>query len=390
MWWVKLLYLAVVIGLGIFSVLYIDSLAVVFFLCALLFPVILLFCLLWGRLCTHASLNSTTASCTVHDSVPMGIIIENTSPFYFPKVYAQITVCHALSDMPEKIRLRFPLHARNTTRLTFYVRPECCGAVKIRIDYLHILDYLHIFRTEMRRVNDELELLVLPRQADLSLRMTAEAVYSPESSRYADRPGDDPSEIFNIREYHPGDAVSRIHWKLSSKSEKLFIREFGYPIEKQVLLLAEYLSDAQDEPLAHMRQAQTFLTLIYSLARRLAEEDFQAVFAWYDGTRLVVRPLQSATALPELFREFYHALDSMTLEPQALRELFAGQHYSSVTLLTNDQEAALLPVLETQADASRKNFVLLAEEKISLRSDSVSVRTVLPEQPAADMAGLIL
>ena len=99
------------------------------------------------------------------------------------------------------------------------------------------------------------------------------------------KPGDDPSEIFNIREYHPGDAVSRIHWKLSSKSDILFIKEFGFPIEKKILLLAEYLPESEC-PAIHsdMKEAQAFLTLIYSLSVRFAESENVAFLAWHDGT----------------------------------------------------------------------------------------------------------
>ncbi len=391
MWFVKLLYLALVAGLAVFSVLYIDSLALIMLICALAVPVFMKLCLLWVKLTCEASLNCKAASCTVHESIPVSVIVENHCPLFFPKVYAQISVCHAFSDTPEKTKFRFPLHSRNSARLTFYIRPECCGAVKVRIEYLHILDYFHLFYTKMKKINDEIEILVLPKKLHLSVSETAGAVYSPESSRYApDRPGDDPSEIFNIREYHPGDAVSRIHWKLSSKSDMLFIKEFGYPIAKQVLILAEYLPGTVSGELEKMQEAQAFLTLIYSLAVRLADADLTAVLAWHSGGRLTFQTLKSRDDLPEIFRELYHALHDMSLDAEDLREIFAGQQYSSVTLITNDAQAAMLPVLERQTEAEQKNLVILHDRNLSFPSDSVSVRTVLPEQLAESIAGLVI
>ena len=391
MWFVKLLYLALVAELSVFSVLYIDSLALVMLICALVVPVFMKLCLLWVKLTCEASLNCTAVSCTVHESVPVSVMVENRCPLFFPKVYAQLSVCHAFSDTPEKTKFRFPLHSRNSARLTFYIRPECCGAVKVRIEYLHVLDYFHLFHTKMKKINDEIEILVLPEKLDLSVSETSGTVYAPESSRYAsDRPGDDPSEIFNIREYHPGDAVSRIHWKLSSKSDILFIKEFGFPTAKQVLVLAEYLSGTVSGEMEKMQEAQEFLTLIYSLAVQLAEADLTAILAWHSGSRLFIRTLKSRDDLPEIFRELYHALDNMALDAQDLREIFSGQQYSSVTLITNDAQAAMLPVLERQTEAEQKNLVILHEQPLSFSSDSVSVRTVLPEQPAESLAGLVI
>lgn len=391
MWWVKLIYLILVIGLAVFTVLYIDSLALILLICALVLPGLLLICLLWAKLTTQASLNCKTVSCTIHESIPISMIVENRCPLFFPKIYASVSVCHAFSDKPEKIRLRFPLHSRNHTKLTFYVKADCCGAIRIRLNDLHILDYFHLFHVRMKKLNDELEILILPEKLNLALQETAEAVYAPDSDRYApDKPGDDPSETFNIREYHPGDAVSRIHWKLSSKSDTLFIREFGYPIEKQVLLLAEYLPEATSDRMEHMQSAQAFLTMIYSMAIRLTESDSIAVLAWHDGKRLFYQPLRSGEQIPEIFREMYHALEHMTLDAQDLREILADQQYSSVTLMTNDQHAELLPVLEHQTEAGQKNLVIMTGETLSRRSDSVTIRTVLPDRIAESIAGLII
>lgn len=387
---VKLIYLLLLAGLAVFSVLYIDSLAVILLICALILPVMLKICLLWVKLSAHASLQCNISSCTVHESIPVSVLIENRCPLFFPKVNTSVSVCHAFSHTPETIRLRFPLHGRNTTRLTFYIHAECCGAVQIQLQKLNVLDCFHLFHTKIKKQDDEIEILVLPQKLDLLLQETAEAVYTPESNRYADKAGDDPSELFNIREYHAGDAVSRIHWKLSSKSDKLLIKELGFPIEKQVLLLIEYLPGNDSDAMGKMQQAQAFLTLIYSMAVQLAESDMICVLVWCNNSRLIYKPLKSKNMLPEIFCELYHALDNMIMHTQNLREILAGQQYSSVTLITNDKHAQLLPVLENQTDAGQKNLAVMTEEPCFFSSDSVTVRSILPEQITESISGLVI
>ena len=61
-----------------------------------------------------------------------------------------------------------------------------------------------------------------------------------ESFRYSGaRPGDDPGETFDIREYQEGDSIRQIHWKLTGKLDKMMIRQRSFPVDDTVLILAE-------------------------------------------------------------------------------------------------------------------------------------------------------
>ena len=56
---------------------------------------------------------------------------------------------------------------------------------------------------------------------------------SADSDRFSTyKKGDDPSEIFDIREYADGDKIQRIHWKLSSKTGDLMVKEGSLPLMK--------------------------------------------------------------------------------------------------------------------------------------------------------------
>lgn len=50
------------------------------------------------------------------------------------------------------------------------------------------------------------------------------------------RPGYDPSETFDIREYRPGDKLPSVHWKMSAKMDQLFVRENSLPKACPVVL----------------------------------------------------------------------------------------------------------------------------------------------------------
>ena len=81
---------------------------------------------------------------------------------------------------------------------------------------------------------------VLPTLFSPEVRLGHSDMTMPDSDVYsAARPGNDPGETFAIREYVPGDAIGRIHWKLSEKTGKTMVREFGQPVVNQVLILLE-------------------------------------------------------------------------------------------------------------------------------------------------------
>ena len=58
--------------------------------------------------------------------------------------------------------------------------------------------------------------------------------------------GDDPSELFELRDYQPGDKISRVHWKLSDKHDRLIVKEYGRVVSAETLILLDLNAEAQD------------------------------------------------------------------------------------------------------------------------------------------------
>ena len=54
-----------------------------------------------------------------------------------------------------------------------------------------------------------------------------------------DKKGNDRTEILQIREYVPGDSIKQIHWKLSSKVDKLIVRDSAEPADHEVLVFLD-------------------------------------------------------------------------------------------------------------------------------------------------------
>ncbi len=57
---------------------------------------------------------------------------------------------------------------------------------------------------------------------------------------YRPKPGGGFSEVHELREYRPGDAPRDIHWKLSAKTDTLYVREAQQPQPGQIVLSFDF------------------------------------------------------------------------------------------------------------------------------------------------------
>lgn len=71
----------------------------------------------------------------------------------------------------------------------------------------------------------------------------------PVFLRYRPKPGGGYAEEHELRPYRPGDSINAIHWKLSSKTDEVIIREPLEPIDEGTAVLLRGLGEAD---LAHL------------------------------------------------------------------------------------------------------------------------------------------
>lgn len=119
---------------------------------------------------------------------------------------------------------------------------EHCGALEGRIRRGRVYDYLGLFRIPIKTGID-FRLLIRPKPlkpANLpNLDRYLACVWRPKA-------GGGFAENHELRLYRPGDQLRQIHWKLSSKTGKLILREPMVPEGGRMLLWLEH-SGTPDE-----------------------------------------------------------------------------------------------------------------------------------------------
>lgn len=115
--------------------------------------------------------------------------------------------------------------SRRTVSMYLPYTPKGCGQVTIRFKDVYCYDLIGLNRI-LLQIPETACLTVYPE--DLPLGVTADSFLSgfrEGEQQTVGRRGNDPSEVFDLREYQNGDDVRSIHWKLSEKMDKLLVKE---------------------------------------------------------------------------------------------------------------------------------------------------------------------
>ena len=117
-----------------------------------------------------------------------------------------------------------------------------CGGLQAELHKPRVCDYLGLFRFRVRKTIGQ-TFLVMPEPAQMEV--------PPDLTRYLaqrwrPKPGGGYAENHEIRQFHPGDNLNQIHWKLSAKVGDLMLREPMEPERGLMLLTMDLCGSAQE------------------------------------------------------------------------------------------------------------------------------------------------
>lgn len=116
-----------------------------------------------------------------------------------------------------------------------------CGVISCRLTKARAYDLLGLFCLPVKIREDGLcRMIIQPNIFFPALELDFRQSPDSDGERYsARRPGGDPTELFGLREYRPGDRLNRVDWKLSQKMEALLVKESSLPVTNRALLLVD-------------------------------------------------------------------------------------------------------------------------------------------------------
>lgn len=297
-------YLIFLAAVGLLSILYNVYYMWIIFLTVLAIPFLMfgLLSYLYGSV--RAELVSSAHVVNKGDSIPISIQLNNPTIFPVSDLKVYLSYKNAYSKEEYKKEIPVSIDQRTRTSVTCNLISEYAGNLIVSLKAVRIYDYLKIFSLK-RKLSGEVRAAVLPYYYELMendhFNQRARQVESDFYSPY--KGGDDPSEVFAIREYREGDRQQRIHWKLSRKQGQLMIKEFSDPLNCSVLLLADLCIPDDTNTLGFI---DATLECVLSLSYTFLRKGQLHYFAWYDAAHGGCRRIRV-----EKEKELYEAVDGL-------------------------------------------------------------------------------
>lgn len=150
-----------------------------------------------------------------------------------PKVLCQMGIVNDLTGEEEHLWIEASLPPKGQFRRDFLLESAHCGRIYAELKRGRLLDCFGLFSMSLS-LKAGARLTVLPELFSCQISLSPTPALAEDSS--LSRRGDDPTEVFQLREYQQGDDVRRIHWKLSSKLDKLILRESSQTVDRSLLV----------------------------------------------------------------------------------------------------------------------------------------------------------
>lgn len=204
------------------------------------------------------------------------ITVINRSMLPIPNLKLNYTIKNLLNGEEEKRSEYVSVSSRTSSGEHIMIGAEHCGCVRLTVDGVENGEPFGFFHRKMgmKASGDH---FVLPRGSSVKMSEDRIYAYDMESYKYSqEKPGNDTSETFDIREYNTGDSIKSIHWKLTAKAGEAMVKEPGFPVENNIMIIYDNCSGGTPENI------DKFEDLKVGISKELLERKIPHSIGWYD------------------------------------------------------------------------------------------------------------
>ena len=220
---------------------------------------------------------------------PFRVVLQIENPSRLP---CGLEVKNLLTGASERVVRRTAILPRGRSEVALELSSDCCGRIRTELKSLRLYDCFWLLPVRCG-AGAHASVTVQPDTFPMEVRVLANVNSPEESEVYSqEKPGNDLTETFQIRDYREGDSIRQIHWKLSTKYDRLISRDPSLPVTRSVMVFW----DRHAAQVSRTRQDAQAEVLV-SLCRALLAADVQFTLAWNEGGRCI---LQRAAELDDL------------------------------------------------------------------------------------------
>lgn len=213
--------------------------------------------------------------------------LESDTRLAFGKTGMWLELTNKATGETQKKRFIFRGDGKWTLQSAF------CGCIECRATGVWCYDLFGILPVRIPCKATK-RIVIMPDMFPVELETVLSRSEQDDCTEYApDRKGSDRTETLQIRDYVPGDPLQQIHWKLSSKLDRLIVRDPAEPVDRELMVFLEQ-SDDQRRP----ETADALLEAVVSVAQALTEAGQPFRLAWNEDV-IVSCDVANKEQLPE-------------------------------------------------------------------------------------------
>ena len=239
----------------------------------------------------------TPATAAKRTAVSCRVRIRNGAFLPVMRYGCQVSIRNDLTEEDQTVTLTGSIGAKGESSQTILLQSSFCGRVYVQISRFTLLDYLGLLPMKAL-VKADARLTILPDLYPMEADMTARPAYADDGA--SNRRGEDRSEVYQLREYRPGDDIRQIHWKLSSKLDELILKEASQPESRELLLFWDKHITGTPAQMDALAEAAS------SVAGALVRGGVSFSLCWTEPDDLPLRDISDEASLlqavPELVR----------------------------------------------------------------------------------------
>lgn len=355
------------------SVMYFEPFPV---FCLLLLGIVPVVCflielpLLWM---TSVQLVCADSVCEAGEKNNITITVKNPAWIPVSRLCLWLQIENKMSGQKTEYPILVSVPARNEIPVSLSLRSDHCGSVSLSLKWIQLIGTIPVYswkrnvkRTESDEKNTAAEIVVAPHIQELSVEISqGTRNFSVDWDSYeALRPGDNVAQIYQIREFQPGDRLQHVHWKLSARMEGWMVKEFSRHEGASVIIAVDW-GEESFESLDRMMEAAASLSLamVMKSCKNLLISSVSPEGEWF----AVEQEEDLYTVLGRQMRQG-NAADKKTVPKrmmllEELEKKCGGMTFAHLYYVTDRKEESFAVLLGTSRIAAKKTLVYTGEKQ---------------------------
>lgn len=225
-------------------------------------------------------------------NMPVSVVFKMKNNGGIPSGRVDVRMCIRNSLAPKGKTRWFTITgvAPKISRHEFKVVLYGAGSHEVELIKLRIYSTFGLFSLT-KKCTDFGYVLVLPEIYSTQIQVTeATRNFMGDADVFDEfRPGHDPGEIYEIRQYREKDKLQSIHWKLSAKTDELMVKETSLPKACAIVLMLDLKKPGKKSA---AESVAAFLELAASISYCLMDQKCPHYITWFSRETEDVRRIR--------------------------------------------------------------------------------------------------